>query len=163
MNKEKEEEKYTYYIEEKEKKNSLLKSIGLVFIPIILFFLFKKEISFMEMNRFILILVIISVFLYYLYQIYEIIHILNYYKDPITIQVNKLRYKEKLNTYNEIDLSNAYTLKIYKKNKRPNLIEIMDRNEKILGTVYLKGFSYKDVNRLIVNIKDKNKQIIITS
>lgn len=152
-----------YYISNKQKllNMTLLTLIFPLFI--LMYFALDKEVNIPINNIPVMIICSIILFIYYSYNIAEILHIIVYWTNPLKLTTETLSYLTINKNYKNINLNEVYTITIYKKRKKPNLIEFKDKNNKSLGTVYLKGFSYTHTNKLLAKIKHEHKQIIFQS
>lgn len=155
---------YEFFANTKTNKKNLNMSVLSLFLPIIvlIFLYLENQLISLYEQKILLVIFCFVVFILVYYNYQEIKHITYYWERPIKLKGNFLYYLEK-NDYTKIDLRDIETIKVYKKKKIVNLLEFKSSNGKVLNTVYLKGFSYAETNKLISKLKEANKRLYITS
>ena len=98
------------------------------------------------------------IFVLGVYNLAEIRHFIAYKNKPIQLKEDNILFINKWN-YEEVDINKIRTIKIYKKKAMPNLLELKDENNKVIANIYLKGFSYTDINKFLVFLKENNTKI----
>lgn len=96
---------------------------------------------------------------------YDLKYIRGLKKHPFMIYPERkvFRYYNEFEGNKEIDITKIREIKIYYKQKEPNVIEMHIDNQKDTENVYLAGFDIPTINEMLQDMLSINPEIVITS
>lgn len=153
---------YNLHIDKKESKKAIMSTVGssLLLLGIIGYCFNNKSTLDMLVDKWyfgIITILFLGIGLYYNYA--ELRHLFVYQKKDIKFEKNKLQFINKWN-YVDLDLKKVKSVKVFKKNKKPNVLEVTNNEGKVVANIYLKGFSYTEINKFMTYVKQNNPKIV---